>query len=141
MSKVLQENSDRDINSADEILTEVTTIAAENKKGAGIKVPNQQQLVNNAMQTVIVGLRRLNVIYPQLKARAKVRALNAILDLPTAGIPVLLKTELEKEAFKVGQMVINARFLLTQHFVNEEMLKHKAEAEQLKGTNNGTESK
>lgn len=127
----------------EEIKTEVTSIAKEEEKGASIKVPNPQELVNRASASLLTNLKVLEAFIDapsgsdmHLSKKAMKRVLLSIIDLPTEGVPVKLRTEAEKKAFAIGQRAIADRFLITQHYINEEVRKAK-ENQETKETTDG----
>ena len=104
-----------------EVLTEVTTIAAQNEQGANIAVPDTETIIKNASVTFVKSIKLLNDIFTKLSIRGKSRVLNAILDLPQDNLPVYLKDDLEKKAFVYGQQAINSRFIITYYHTVKEI--------------------
>lgn len=122
--------------------TEVTSIANEEKQGATIEVPQPQDLVNRASASLLTNLKILEMFADAkqgsemfLSKKAMKRVLLAIIDLPSEGVPVKLRGEAEKKAFAIGQRAIADRFLITQHYINQEIRQARtAEAEKAKET-------
>lgn len=109
-----------------ELKTEVTSIAQEEQKtGQKIQVPNEDDLAAKASASFIRNKKRFNELFAPLSARAKNRVMNSVLDLPTDGLPVYLKTEEEKKAFAVGQRVVSDRFIITQYHIVKQVREHK----------------
>ena len=115
-----------------EVTTEVTTIAEQNKNGANIKVPTPEELVQNASLTFHAAINALDglICLPKenpshLSRKQLARVMGAILALPTEDLPIKLRTDSEKKAFALGQRAINSRFLVTQHHINLEIKKLK----------------
>jgi len=123
MENKMQENKTNEVTQ-----TEVTSIQKEEEKtGQKINVPSAEELVSRAGGSFITNKKYLAELFPKLSSRAKNRVLLAILDLPTDGIPVNLKEDEEKLCFALGQRVISDRFILTQHYINEERKRIAAE--------------
>ena len=102
--------------------TEVTSVAKEEERtGTHMPIMSADDLANRAVTSFIRNRRDFNNLFSNLSARGKTRVMNAVLDLPTEGIPVLLKDEKEKLAFAIGQRMIADRFIMTQHHINEEI--------------------
>ena len=130
------------MNEQKEVLTEVVSIASEEQRtGQSIPVPNAQNLVVQASSSLFRMRRRFNEILPTMSKKQILRAMNAILDLPTADLPVYLKTAEEKELFAVGQRAIMDRYtIITDHVIKEkqritEELKAKSAADVAATTN------
>lgn len=115
----------------DEIKTEVTSIANEEAKtGTKIETPSAEKLLSLASSSFLKNRRSFNTLFSELSARGKTRVMNAVLDLPTDGVPVLLKDEKEKGAFGIGQRVIADRFIITYyHILSERQQQLQAEKE------------
>lgn len=119
--------------SVEGVATEVTTIKEqEEKSGQKINVPSAEELIARASSSMIVNKKMLNDLVCRktgnkylISRKAMNRILMSILDLPTGGLPVALKTQEEKLAFGLGQKMIADRFILTQHHIAEEMKKQK----------------
>lgn len=106
---------------SDELLTEVTSIKQEEiKSGQEIPIPDPEQLVANASASFIRDRANLNRLIGGMGKGALKRAIIAILDLPSDKMPVKLISKEEKDAFLVGQRMINNRFLITQHHIVNE---------------------
>lgn len=113
-----------------EVLTEVTSIAKEEEKsGEKINVPSVEELKQRAAAAFITNKTRLAALFPNLSSKEKNRVMAAILDLPTDGIPVHLKSENEKLCFALGQRMISDRFVLTYFHVSEEAKRIKSAKE------------
>lgn len=124
-----------------ELLTEVTSVAAENSKGANIPVPNPEELVERASQSFIGALRAFRVLFAQLSTKQKIRTMLAVMDLPQDKIPVLLKEDVEKQAFLMGQRAINARFTITYYHIVRQIEEQRAkQAEEQAKNETGTTS-
>ena len=117
-------------------VTEVTSIAKEEAKtGVKIHTPTREELVTRASSSMIVDLKRLEQVLKQkgpsgkslVSAHAKDRIILSILQMPTEGLPVTLKTNEEKLAFALGQKLISSRFILMQDHISQEMAKQKEE--------------
>lgn len=106
------------------IKTEVTSISKEEEKtGKKIKVPTEQELVAKANMSFIASKIAFSNIFKRLSSKQKCRVSDAVLDLPIDGVPVLLKTPEEKQAFLYGQRVLSDRFLITYYHIAEEQRK------------------
>lgn len=111
-----------DNNQKEQIMTEVTSVAKEvERTGENIQTLSSDDLANRAASSFISNRKKFNTLFTNLSSRGKTRVMNSVLDLPTDGIPVLLKDETEKLAFAVGQRMIADRFILTQYHINEEI--------------------
>lgn len=114
-----------------EVTTEVTSVAKEEQKsGEKINVPGPDELKQRAAAAFITNKTRLAQLFPELSSKEKNRVMASILDLPTDGIPVYLKSENEKLCFALGQRMISDRFVLTYFHVVEEAKKGRAAQEQ-----------
>jgi hypothetical protein len=114
-----------------EVTTQVTSIAQEEAKtGQKVKMPTPEELVQRASSSFIASRRQLGNIFKDLSAKAKTRVLLSILDLPTDGIPVILKDDKEKYCFGLGQRMINDRFTITYFHMAEEQKKIAAQKQQ-----------
>lgn len=112
-----------------EILTEVTSIAEEEKKtGTKINVPKPEELVARASSSLIANQRYLANLLDKKEGGTKYvisrkgmnRVLNAILALPVEGIPVKLQSNEEKAAFAIGQNIVRDMFIImANHAFNE----------------------
>ncbi len=134
------------------VTTQVTSIAKEEQKsGVKANLPSAEELVARASSSIIVNTKRLNDLIegkgPSQKYKISRGGMNrvllAILNLPTEGLPVNLKSEEEKLAFALGQRLISDRFVLTQYHVSEEYrkqreAKEKTDATQTQGDQNVT---
>jgi hypothetical protein len=133
-------------------VTQVTSLAQEEQRtGVKANVPSAEELVTRASSSIIVNSKRLNDLIEGKGSSQKYkisrggmnRVLLAILNLPTEGLPVNLKTNEEKLAFAIGQRLISDRFVLTQYHISEEYRKQreareKTEATQTQGEQNVT---
>jgi hypothetical protein len=150
-SKNLLEGSDdmQDVQrkAAEENLTQVTSIAEEEKKtGKKIEVPKSEELVARASSSLIINQQHLNNIVNRRNGRTKYvisrkgmnRVINAILGLPTGGVPVKLQSDAEKAAFAIGQNIIRDMFVIMANHALSEAKKAKEEStlqtEQKSGT-------
>lgn len=118
------------------VMTEVTTLAQEDaKSGVKTPLPSAEEMVARASISMTTKRRHLNNIMSNLSKKATLRVLNAIFELPTADIPVLLKAEEEKMAFALGQRIQQDRFLIIQHAINKQFqeLKEKQSQQQQEG--------
>lgn len=114
----------------DQINTEVISVASEEKRtGVKIPVPAVDELVAKASVSLIQQRRVANQLMPAMSKRALIRAFNAILDLPTDGVPVFLKGDDEKQLFAAGQKAIFDRYVILSHYIKQEALKDKQQAE------------
>jgi len=106
------------------IKTEVTSIAAEEKRtGQKIELPSAERIIANATQAYIQDMGQLERTFGTLGGRAKIRALMAILSIPTDNMPVELISDEEKFAFALGQRIVQHRFLITQYHITQERKK------------------
>lgn len=129
----------------DEINTELTSIAEEEKKsGTTIQVPQPEQLVALASASLLNMRRASNQLMLGMSKRGLIRAFNAILDLPTEGVPVFLQTDEEKKLFACGQRAISDRYVIITHHIKkaiaEDRMRKLQEAEakqQSEGQSNG----
>lgn len=126
---LLQENS-----SKEELKTKVTSIQQEEEKsGQKINVPSPEELVARASSSMITNKEHLRRLIANrqpngkfaLNRKAMNRIVLAILDLPTDGLPVELKSESEKMAFALGQRMIADRFVIMQHHISQELRKRR----------------
>lgn len=109
-----------------EVQTEVTSVAKEEQKtGEKINLPSPEELKNRAASAFIANKARIAALFPKLSSKEKNRVMAAILDLPTDGVPVYLKSENEKLCFALGQRMISDRFVLTYFHVAAEVRKSK----------------
>ncbi|HEY8365685.1 MAG TPA: hypothetical protein VIL57_00930, partial [Bacteroidia bacterium] len=97
------------------------------------------ELVSRASSSLIIATKQLNDLIGQkdprwggdrISRKGMNRVLNAILALPTDGLPVKLQNDAEKMAFSLGQKIINDRFIIMQHHINEEIKRLKLAKEQ-----------
>lgn len=101
-----------------EVNTELTSIAQEEKRtGVTIPVPKEDRLVALASASLLNMRKTANALMPTMSKKQLIRAVNAILDLPTDGVPVFLKTEEEKKLFAVGQRAISDRYVIITHHI------------------------
>jgi hypothetical protein len=112
-----------------ELLTEVTSIAQEEAKTGETVAPpmTPEQLVSKAHASFYRSRRDFAQVFISLSSRGKMRVMNAVLDLPTPGLKVLLKENNEKLAFRIGQQIIQDRFLITQYHIGQEVKKMREE--------------
>lgn len=116
-----------------QLKTEVTSVAQEEEKsGVKIETPDAETLAARASMAFFQNRRDFMEQFKVLSARAKTRVINAVLDLPTDGVPVYLKNDVEKKAFDIGQRVIADRFIITQHHIVKEVKKQRAAIEKAK---------
>lgn len=109
-----------------EVLTEVTSVDKEEKKtGQSIPIPSPEQLLQNALSTVISSKVAASNLFSKLSSKEKNRVFNAILDIPTEGLPVKLKSNEEKLCYSYGQQNKNSQFLVIQDYINKEIQKLK----------------
>jgi len=115
-------------------VTEVTSIAKEEEKtGVKIQTPSREELVARANSSMIVDFKRLEQLVtqkdagggPKISRKAMNRILLSILQLPTEGLPVNLKSNEEKLAFALGQKLISSRFILMQDHISQEIAKQR----------------
>lgn len=112
------------------VLTQVTTLAEEEEKsGKKINVPNPEQLVGLASSSLLRCRKQISMLLPSMSKKAINRAILAVLDMPTDGIPVELKTKEEKLMFALGQRAISDRFIIVQHSITQQLKKKKEEGE------------
>lgn len=109
-------------NNNEEVLTEVTSIAEEEKKtGQKVELPDASELAERAGGAIIMDRHQLNAILPNLGKNALKRLILAALDLPTSGVPVKLVSDEEKLAYGLAQRIINNRFTVTYfHMVEKQ---------------------
>ena len=110
------------------VKTEVVSVASEEKRtGTKIPVPNPEELVVKASLSLIDSRRAANALMPTMSKRGLIRAFNAILDIPTNNIPVLLQTDEEKRLFMLGQRILMDRYIILTHHIKQEYNKVQAE--------------
>lgn len=134
--------------SVEEVTTEVTSIQQEEEKtGQQIKVPSPEELVARASSSMIVNKKLLNELVSgktgnkyKVSRKSLCRILLSILDLPTGGLPVNLKSQEEKLGFALGQKMIADRFILTQHHISQEMKKREMEKQNSEDTKSEDDS-
>lgn len=120
--------------------TEVTSVAKEEAKtGKKVNMPDREQLKAMAGASFMKNRKIFDDIFKTLSARAKSRVMHAVLDMPTGGMPVYLKTDDEKQAFALGQRIISDRFIITYYHIEEESKAAKA-AEQKKAEEEAQEN-
>lgn len=120
---MVQDQKEETTETKKEVLTEVTSVAKEElKTGVKQEMPTPEEMVHRASASFHAGMHELAQILKsdKLSIRGKVRAMLAILDLPSDGIPVGLKKGLEQYTFAVGQRMIRDRFIITQYHVAQE---------------------
>lgn len=133
---------------AEETLTQVTSIAEEEKRtGKKIDVPNPEELVARASSSLIVNQQHLSNIVNRRNGGTKYtisrkgmnRVMNAILGLPTEGVPVRLQGPAEQAAFAVGQNIIRDMFVIMANHAFSEAKKAKENSGQQEQTNANVE--
>lgn len=130
------------------VVTEVTSIAAEElRTGVQQQMPTVEELVARANSSYIRNLQGLAALINKrtgkdyaISRKGMNRLLLAIIQLPQDGLPVNLNSHEEKLGFGIGQRCISDRFMLTQHHINEEMKRIKAEREAKKNNNTPAEA-
>ena len=119
---------------AEENLTQVTSIAEEEKRtGQKIDVPNPDELVARASSSLIVNQQHLSNIVNRRNGGTKYtisrkgmnRVINAILGLPTDGVPVRLQGPAEQAAFAIGQNIVRDMFVIMANHAFSEARKAK----------------
>jgi len=124
---------DCDCEEEKEITTEVTSIAKEEARtGKKIELPNAEELVTRASQSLFVCRKKMEQLMIKMPKRQVVRAMNGVFDLPTGGLPVNLTKDEEKLLYAIGQRAMSDRFIIIQHHINEEMQKEKEKLEKAK---------
>jgi hypothetical protein len=104
----------------EQINTEVMSIADEEKRlGRPIEVPKGEDLVQKAAASFIIQRKVANNLMLNMSKRSLIRAVNAILDLPTQDLPVLLKKDEEKQLFAAGQRIITDRYIILTHHIKK----------------------
>lgn len=112
---------------AQEVLTEVTSVAdQELKTGKKIEI-DPSDLVENAKRTFIPVKRHFMQIYSAMSGRGRERVISALLDLPMDNLRVLLKDKMEIEAYRLGQQVLWCRQLILTDAIKKEKLRIDAE--------------
>lgn len=102
--------------------TEVTSVKEEERKtGVKIEVPTAEKLVAMASASLIKRKSAAHALMKEMSKKQIIRAVTAFLDLPTEGLPVYLKDDKEKKLFSLGQRVINDRFIIIQHYINQQI--------------------
>lgn len=128
---------------AEENLTQVTSIAEEEKRtGKKIDVPNPEELVARASSSLIVNQQHLSNIVNRRSGGTKYtisrkgmnRVINAILGLPTDGVPVRLQSDAEKAAFAIGQNIVRDMFVIMANHAFSEAKKSKENSLQTQQT-------
>jgi len=133
---------DKDNTKKEELKTEVTSIAQEEEKtGQKIEVPSPEEIKNRAAASFISSRAMLSQLFKTLSSKQKNRVLDSILDIPTDGLPVLLKTNEEKQAFALGQRIISDRFLITYYHIAEQQKEMNEKVKKDKQTEEKTENK
>lgn len=123
----------QDNETVEEVQTQVTSIQQEEEKtGEKVNVPSAEELIARAGSSIIVNKKILTNLLSRktgnkysISRKSMNRILLSILDLPTGGLPVNLRTKEEKLAFGVGQKIIADRFILTQYHISEEIKKQR----------------
>lgn len=126
---LMEEQVQAEPTSENELLTEVTSIAAEEERtGQTIPVPTPEELVANSSMAIIANRKHLSRVLPNLGKKAMQRAILAALDLPKDGEPVRLVGNDEKLAFRLMQSTIRAMYTVLFYHTSEEIIKkHKEE--------------
>lgn len=128
-----------------QIKTEVTSLAKEEEKtGKKIELPSEEELIAKASASFFASRTACSKVFKSLSSKQKCRVFDAVLDLPTDGVPVLLKSDEEKKAFVYGQRSLSDRFLITYYHILEERRKQieklkkesKKKSKKLKGEKN-----
>ena len=119
------------------VKTEVTSIAKEEERtGQKIPIPNAEELVQRASLSLVRSLQQIDFLISskdpikKLSNRSIKRALLAGLQLPTDGLPVMLRRNEEKLLFGLIQRIISDRFIILQHHISQEIKKERKKNEQ-----------
>lgn len=119
-----------------EVNTEVMSIADEEKRlGRPIEVPKGEELVQKASASFIIQRKVANNLMHKMSKRSLIRAVNAILDLPTQDLPVLLKKNEEKQLFAAGQRIITDRYIILTHHIKKLVEEQKQQKESANESN------
>lgn len=132
---LLEKAGDSNAETKEELLTEVTSIAQEEKRtGQKIKMPSPEEMVARASSSLIVNQQRLSMITGkghqgdyEISRKGMNRVMNAIFALPQEGNKVLLQGKAEKAAYIVGQSIIRDMFIIMANHANEEAKKARKE--------------
>ena len=116
--------------SKDTSLTKVTSLAKEEDKNPEVPRLTKEQMKDMALKDYINGMAQLQVGFKKLSSRGVRRLFIAALQLPTEGMKVHFQSNEEKAMFGVVQRVLNSKFSLILHSIEEESLKLKASKEQ-----------
>lgn len=112
-------------NAADEkkvIKTQVTSLAAEDaKNGTKTPLPSAEEMVSRASASLMQKRIQLHQVASQLSRKQFLRVLAAATDIPTEGLPVLLKSENEKVAYALLQRIQADKFIIIQKHITDEM--------------------
>jgi hypothetical protein len=112
-----------------ELTTEVTSVVdQEQKTGQKIELPKPEELLAKAYGSFISSMVQLEKVFIKLSSKQKTRTLIAILDLPTEGSIVKLKTKEEQYCYLLGQRIQSDRFIIIQDAINKQI---KAKQEEL----------
>lgn len=109
----------------DPTLTQVTTLAEEEKKAPEAPKLTKQDMREMALRDHMGGLLQLQNLVRRMSKRGLSRIFTAILQLPQEGLKVNLNGPEEQAVFGIAQRVLNAKFALILHYVEEESLKLK----------------
>ena len=118
------EETQKEQNMQGEVKTEVTSIAKEEEKtGEKIPIPDPETLFSRANASFINHFNTFVSLLPKLSAKQKIRVITAVLSLPEDGVPVLLKTDIEKYAYAMGQRAKLDQFTIFQYHIHKEASK------------------
>lgn len=103
-----------------EVVTEVTSVAAQEQlTGKKIEI-DAADLVDNAKRVFLPIKRQFMSIYGSLSGRGRERVISALLDLPMDNLRVLIKDKKEIEAYRTGQQVLWCRQLILTDAIKAE---------------------
>lgn len=117
-----------------QVVTQVTNIAEqEEMTGTKVEIPSSENLREKAAASFVRNKKGFAYMFAQLSSKQKNRVALAVLELPTDQLPVMLKSDEEKQCFVYGQRMISDRFILTQFYISDEISKRRKTNEEQKG--------
>ena len=104
-----------------EVLTEVTSVSAEEQKTGQETKITAEQMTQIAINDYMAGMLTIASEMPKLSNRGVRRLIIALLQLPHPDEPVKLVSQEEKRLFGIGQRVQVARMYLLMNGMKEDM--------------------
>jgi hypothetical protein len=121
---------------SEEVTTTVTSVAQEEAKtGQKVELPSNEELLGRIGVAYTQHRLLFKQIFNKLSSKEKNRVCDSLLELPMDDMKVVLKSEEEKAAFKLGQQVQLYRFILIQDKTQKDIQRAKKEVEEEKAKN------